>query len=130
IELHNIYENKTETLTTSHTMYDLKKLFLTTNQPFVVIVNDNKIIDGIIYLKDVQQIFANQYKLSVSTIESLMQPALSASLSENTGNVIEMMDKNKINVVLMTQDNKLVGYVTKLKILEVYRENLKNLRIE
>ena len=59
-----------------------------------------------------------------------MDEAITASLSENTGNVIKLMDDHQLSEIILTQNNVLVGYVTKVKVLEVYRENLKNLRIE
>jgi len=40
------------------------------------------------------------------------------------------MDENKNPHMLLTRENKYLGYVDKTTILEVYRENLKNLRIE
>lgn len=130
IELHNIYNNSMEVLTTNDAMYDVKNLFLTTNQSFIPIINEEKNILGIIYLNDVRSLFFNTYKLNAVTIESEMKPAFSVSLSENTGNVLKIIDDHHLNEVLITQQNKLIGYVTKVKILEVYRENLKNLRIE
>ncbi len=130
IELHNIYNNDMEVLTTDHSMYDVKNLFLTTSQTFIPIINDERNVLGIIYLNDVRSILFNNYKLSTSFIETEMKPAFSVSLSENTGNVIQLIDENHLSEILVTRQNKLIGYVTKVKILEVYRENLKNLRIE
>lgn len=130
IELHTIYNNSLSTLTITDSMYDVKNLFLTGDQTFVPIVNEDKNVLGVIYLNDFRSIFFNNFKLNATILETEMKPAFSVSLSENTGNVIQMMDENNLSEVLVTQQNKLIGYVTKVKILEVYRENLKNLRIE
>lgn len=130
IELHTIYNNQVDALTPDHTMADVKSLFLNSNQTFIPIVNEEKNILGIIYFKKVRGILFNHYKLHATDIASVMQATHSVSLSENTGNVIELMDKEKIGEVLVTQHHQLVGYVTKVRILEEYRENLKQLRIE
>ena len=130
IELHSIYNNNVETLTVENSMYDVKNLFLTTNQNFIPIVDNEKNILGIIYLNDVRSVFYNNYKLNHTTIETAMKAAFSVSLSENTGNALKIIDDNNLSELLVTQQNKLIGFVTKVKILEVYRENLKNLRIE
>lgn len=130
IELHNIYSNDVEALTINDSMHDVKNLFLTSNQSFIPIINEERNVLGIIYLNDVRSLLFNNYKLSTTFIETEMKSAFSVSLSENTGNVIQIMDENKLTEILVTQQNKLIGYVTKVKILEVYRENLKNLRIE
>ena len=130
IELHNIYSNDAEVLTTENSMYDVKNLFLTSSQTFIPIINEERNVLGIIYLNDVRSILFNNYKLSSTFIETEMKPAFSVSLSENTGNAIQLIDENHLSEILVTQQDKLIGYVTKVKILEVYRENLKNLRIE
>lgn len=130
IELHSIYNNTMETLTVSNEMYDVKNLFLSTNQSFIPVVDEENNVIGIIYLNDIRSAFYNNYKLNHTTIEKEMKPAYAVSLSENTGNVLKIMDDNNLSEVLVTQQNKLVGYVTKIKILEAYRENLKNLRVE
>ncbi|MEG1239561.1 MAG: CBS domain-containing protein, partial [Flavobacterium sp.] len=130
IELHNIYSNDAEVLTTDNSMYDVKNLFLTTSQTFIPIINEERNVLGIIYLNDVRSILFNNYKLSSTSIETEMKPPFSVSLSENTGNALQLIDENHLSEILVTQQDKLIGYVTKVKILEVYRENLKNLRIE
>lgn len=130
IELHNIYFNKLETLTVNDSMFDVKNLFLTCNQSFIPILKEEKNIAGIIYFNDVKSYFSNDFKLRTSFIENEMKEAYTASLSENTGNVIKLMEDHHLSEVLLTQNNSLIGYVTKVRILEIYRENLKNLRIE
>lgn len=130
IELHTIYNNSIESVTVENSMYDVKNLFLTTDQIFVPVVNEDRSILGIIYFKEVRDILFNHYKLNTTLIANEMKPALSVSLSENTGNAIQLMDENHLTELLITQHDKLIGFVTKVKILEVYRENLKNLRIE
>jgi len=130
IELHNIYNNKVETLTTNDSMFDVKNIFLTGVQTFIPVVNEEKNVLGILYLDDVRSILFNDYKLRSVTISSEMKEAFTASLSENTGNVIKLMEDHHLSEVLLTQNNVLIGFVTKLRILEVYRENLKTLRIE
>lgn len=129
IELHNIY-NKVETLKITDSMVDVKILLATTNQTFIPVVNEQANVLGIIYEKELRSILFSDFKLRNTSIEAEMKPAITASLSENTGNVIKMMDDYHLSEVLLTQNNVLVGYVSKIKILETYRENLKNLRIE
>jgi len=130
IELHTIYNNNFKALFVTDSMYDVKNIFLTTDQMFIPVVNEDRNILGIIYFKEVRDVLFNHYKLNTTLIANEMKTALSVSLSENTGNVVQLMDENHLTEVLVTQHDKLIGFVTKVKILEVYRENLKNLRIE
>src|SRR5690554_3780449 len=107
-------------------MVDVKILLATTNQTFIPVVNEQANVLGIIYEKELRSILFSDFKLRNTSIEAEMKPAITASLSENTGNVIKMMDDHHLSEVLLTQNNVLVGYVSKIKILETYRENLKH----
>ena len=130
IELHTVYSNKIQTLQPTNSLFDAKAIFNATEQTFIPIVDENNQVLGIIYEKDIRPILFNDFKLRFTTIEAEMKPAQTASLSENTGNVIKLMDDHHLTELLLTKNNALVGFVSKLRILEVYRENLKNLRIE
>ncbi|HLW62200.1 MAG TPA: chloride channel protein [Flavobacterium sp.] len=130
IELHNIYNNKVETLKTTDSMLDAKLLFANNDQTFIPIVNEINNVLGILYEKEVRPMLLSDFKLRTTTTETEMKEAFTASLSENTGNVIKLMDDHNLSEVILTQNNILVGYVSKIKILETYRNNLKNLRIE
>lgn len=130
IELHNIYQFKIETLNINDSMFEVKQHFLTSNQTFIPILSDKNEVLGIVQLNNIRPLLFNDFKLRSTTIHEEMNEAVTASLSENTGNVIKLMDDHSVSEILLTQNNIFVGYVTKVKILEVYRENLKNLRIE
>jgi len=130
IELHNIYNNKVATLKVTDSMLDVKILFTSTNQTFIPVVNEQANVLGIIYENDLRSILFSDFKLRSTSIQAEMKQAFTASLSENTGNVIKIMDDFHLSEILLTQNNSLIGYVSKIKILETYRENLKNLRIE
>lgn len=130
IELHNIYTNNIATLNLEASMFDVKLLFASSNQYFVPIVNEHRNVLGVIYEKDIRSILFSEFKLRHTTIQEVMKPVLTASLSENTGNVLQMMEDANSSEVLLTQNERLVGYITKIKILEVYREKLKDMRVE
>lgn len=130
IELHNIYNNKVTTVTLNDTLFDVRAIFVETTQNFIPVINDEKQVIGIIYSNDIRHLLFSDFKLRATNIEQEMKEAFTVSLSENTGNAIKIMEDHDLKEVLLTQNNVLVGYVTKVKILEMYREYLKSLRIE
>src|SRR5690554_3481563 len=130
IELHQVYTKDVAALKREASMFDVKLLFASINQNFIPIINEDKNILGIIYESDVRSILFSEFKLRHTIIEEVRSEEHTSSLSENTGNVLKIMDDADLAEVLLTQNNSLVGYITKIKILEVYRENLKELRIE
>ena len=52
------------------------------------------------------------------------------SVFANATKVIKLMEEKKTDYVLLTKENKFMGYVTESLLLEHYRDNLKKLRIE
>ena len=130
IELHRIYIKDVVTLTPMHTLQDVKSVFAQTTQQFIPIVNDLQQVVGIIELDHVRKVIFSDFQIKFSHLTDFIQPTQSASVSENAGNAMDLMEKQKANYLLLTQDKKFIGYVTKKDLLEAYRENLINLRIE
>lgn len=130
IELHNVYSKEIKTVDTTASLMDIKAIFSATAQTFIPVIDHEQQIVGVIDFNKIRNIIFSDFQLKYTTLSEIMQPAVTASLSDNTGNVIALMDEQHLEYILLTQDNKLVGYIEKAHILEVYRENLKNLRIE
>ncbi len=130
IELHQIYHKEIQTLSLHASLKDVKHIFAATRQQFIPVTDEQKHVLGVIDLDRVRSTIFSDFQIKYSNFIDCISDAVTASISENAGNVIELMDKHKTDYVVLTQDNKWVGYVTKNDILQVYRENLKNLRIE
>ena len=56
--------------------------------------------------------------------------AASTSIFTNAANVMKMMEDKKVDYMLLTKKGKYEGYVTESLLLENYRSNLNELRIE
>lgn len=130
IELHNILKDDIETLHLENSIYDVKRIFSDTTQQFIPILNQEKEVAGIIYLNAVRKVIFSDFQIKFTKYHELITQANTNSVTENTGNVIKVMDETKNPYMLLTRDNKYIGYIDKTTILEIYRENLKNLRIE
>jgi len=130
IDLQNIYQSKVEFLNVNDSMFAVKEHFLTSVQTFIPIVNEENQVVGIVYLDNVRSMLLNDFKLRSTTIRQIMNQVTTVDLNDNMVHVIKLLDTLDLNEIIVTQNKVLIGYVTKLKILEVYRENLKSLRIE
>ena len=130
IELQNIIKKDIETLTENATIYDVKRIFTESHQTFIPVLDSQNQIIGIIYLDAVRKFIFSGFQIKFTNFKDIIHPAHFCSITENTGNVLKYMDENKNIHMLLTRENKYLGYVDKTTILEVYRENLKNLRIE
>lgn len=130
IELHRIFTKDIQTLTPQDTFYQAKEVFTKTNQDFIPIINAEKQVVGVMNLDHVRAVLFSDFQMKFSNFLDYVLSVPTASVSENAGNVMEMMEKGKTDYVLLTQDNKFLGYLTKQQLLEAYRENMINLRIE
>lgn len=129
IELHQIYTKDVQAVSQHATLDDIQSIFNNSHQLIIPVVNQQNEILGCINLEKNRNIL-NQQNSASFTLENYTEEFPIASISENACNVMKMMDETAHQTVLLTQENKLVGCINKIDILEVYRENLKNLRIE
>ncbi|WP_313373967.1 chloride channel protein [Chishuiella sp.] len=129
IDLFSIYIKNIKTLTTENSIEDIKDIFSTTTQHFIPVLNEDQTINGVVVLDQIRQFLFNE-TFGDKTFEDCVSIAPSISVFANSANVIKMMENKKIDYMLLTKQGKYVGYVTESLLLENYRYNLKNLRIE
>lgn len=130
IELHRLKEKNIQHLSLHHHIQEVKELFAISTQLFIPVVDDNDQLIGEIQMDSIRKTIFNENRITEESILDYISKVHTAFISENAGNVLKLMDENHLDHVHLTRDNKWVGFVTKTAILEAYRENLKNYRIE
>lgn len=109
---------------------DARKVFATTAQAFIPIIGAHHKISGIITFDTIRPFLLHPETIRSLPFSSCITEAPAVSLYEHAGKVIKLMDEQQISYTLLTKNNEYAGYVTREAILETYRHNLKNLRIE
>ena len=109
---------------------EVKQIFSTSTQEIIPVLNNENQVVGIIYLNAIRKVIFSDFQIKFTAFKEIIQEAPVNSVTENTGNIIKIMDETKNPFMLLTRENKYIGYIDKTAILEIYRENLKNLRIE
>ena len=116
------------TLTYPYTHEDLRKAFEQTQTSFVTILNPQRHIIGVINYDDYTQILTETDQHLDP--DKFIRSKKTFSKKSRTRIVIRYMDQSKEEEVLLTEHNQYVGYVRKIDILDAYRNNMRELRIE
>ena len=129
IDLFEIYIKNIKTLNLDNSIADIKDIFSMTTQDFIPVLNEDQTINGVIELDYVRPFIFKDSPTDKNYAECITQaPVL--SVFANATKVMKLMEEKKMDYVLLTKENKFMGYVTESLLLEHYRDNLKKLRIE
>ena len=120
---------------TAEVEIDIQKIFKDNIENYK---EDNSISDeayaiqsiyGVIELNQIRSAIFSDNAPSKKFMECI-SIAPSTSVIANASNVLKIMEDKKTTYVLLTKQGKFVGYITESILLENYRDNLKNLRIQ
>lgn len=107
-----------------------REVFATTTQAFIPVVAADSKVAGIITFDNIRPFLLHPETIQSLPFSSCITQAPVVSLYEHAGKIIKLMDEQQISYTLLTKNNEYAGYVTREAILEAYRHNLRNLRIE
>jgi len=130
INLWMICKKDVEILSPEASWEEARQVFATTAQEFIPVVTAQHKITGIIRFDTIRPYLLHPESIQSLPFSSMITEAPSASLYDHADKVMKMMDEQHISYILLTKNNEYAGYVTKASLLEAYRYNLKNLRIE
>ena len=89
------------------------------------VVDENKVLHGIITLDDIRDIMFDESRRSQTRIVSLMHsPPASVSLLENMESVMEKFEKSGAWNLPVIDNNEYVGFISKSRIFNTYRKKL------
>lgn len=129
IEVSLIYNSVIKTVSPNSSLDEVRAIIKTTSQDFVPVINERRVVNGVIRLDNLRKIMFKNHFIH-SGVEEYITSVPSVSKDENAGNILDLMEKNKTDYVFIEKNGKFDGYITKTMILEVYRQKLKNLRID
>lgn len=108
----------------------VKQVFKDTNQLTIPIIDHNYTYLGVIEYNDVKHILFNDFEVKYAKISNHIKPLPSIVEKASASYALRFMDKQKTDYAIVTNQKNVVGIVYYKKIMEKYRENLINLRIE
>ena len=78
-----------------------------------------------------RDIFLNAFNVKFTATKNIMQPLTHfVSSNDSMEMVMNTFEKSNLEVLLVLKDNTCIGYLTKTKVLTLYRTTLKEMIVE
>ncbi|MDR0194854.1 MAG: chloride channel protein [Myroides sp.] len=119
-----------KTLTMQHTTAAVVDIFANTKQSFIPIVDHDGKIEGIIKLDSVRPVIFSGFQTKFTPIKDLVESPIIVSKNDSTKIILQTLETNHLEYVLVQDQKKYIGYITKAELMEAYRKNLKSLLLE
>ena len=106
-------------------------MLTTKHQPIFPVVDSKNLLIGIVNFETIQPLIYKSFHVKYTPLnEIISQPKVIFSIEEGIEIALEKMKKNKIDCIPVIKDGKYFGLLSKMDILESYREKLKEMIIE
>lgn len=110
---------------------DVVTLLAGTTHSHFAVVDERKRLIGIIDFDNVRSTVFNAFQIKYTKIEELMtQPADIASVEDSVETIMDKFDLSQTSYLPILKDDRYYGFVYKEKMLEAYRQKLKEMVIE
>jgi chloride channel protein, CIC family len=118
-------------ITTTAKLEDLTNLLSETKQTVFPVINEKEEFEGIINFDTVRPIIFNSFQVKYTPLSDVIEtPAVTVNYDEVMETVIEKFETSNLDILFVLKGKTCLGYITKVDVLDTYREKLKSLRIE
>ncbi|MEO5775795.1 MAG: chloride channel protein [Flavobacterium sp.] len=131
IDLYNLVQKKYKTLSLDNTVESAVKIFSSTEQKIIPILDEEKNLIGIINFEAAKAVIFNQYSVKFTSISEIMsQPENVIQLEDKPEKVMKQFETSNTNILPVIQKGKYFGFLSKIDVLENYRQRLKEMIID
>jgi len=110
---------------------DVVALLAGTNHSHFAVVDDRKRLMGIVDFNNVRSTVFSAFKVKYTKMEELMtQPPEVVSVEDSVEMIMDKFDLAHTSYLPILKDDRFYGFIYKEKVLEAYREKLKEMVIE
>ena len=103
----------------------------TSNQEIFPVLDEKEKLVGIVDFNDIRSTIFNSFKVKYTSInEILKQPKDIVQYDDGIEVIMEKFEATNQNILAVIKYGKFFGFISKIDILEVYREKLKEMIIE
>ena len=81
-------------------------------------------------MNSVRPVIFSTFQTKFTPLKDLIEKPIIVSYSDSTEVIIAAFETNQIDYVLVQRDKKYIGYLDKTHLLEAYRTQLQQMRIE
>lgn len=131
IDVQNLIDKNLKTLLLEDSIESAVAIFSSCNQKIIPIVTDKNDLIGIVDFENVKSIIFNNYRVKFMTIKEIITPPQAIiNFDDGMENIMELLEKTQTETVTVLKYGKYFGLISKLTILESYREKLKEMIID
>ncbi len=131
IDILSLIQTQFKTLETTDTAESLVVELSQSPQKIFAVLDERNGIKGIIDFEEIRPIIFNSFRVKFTPLhEMITQPKAILSLDEGIESIIEKFEISNSEILPITNNGKYLGFLTKVSILENYREKLKEMIIE
>jgi len=101
------------------------------NTPIIPILDERNRLLGIINFEEIRPIVFNPYRIKYTEVKEVMtQPKVIIKHDDGMETIMEKFETTKETLLPVTKNDKFFGLISKVDLLEAYREKLKEMIIE
>jgi len=131
ISLNDILITDYQTLSPNENLERLSEIVSHTDQRHFAVIDDKGTIVGILDFARVRNIIFDNFQRKYSKISQVMKPIETVIYYENSIYImLEKLEQAEQDFLPIVKNKRYYGFVSKIKILEHYRNQLKSMRIE
>ncbi len=131
IDFYNLVQQNYKTLTHTSSIDSVVEIFSTSEQKVIPIIDEDKSLIGIIDFEELKAIIFNPYRVKFMSINEVMsQPKELILFEDKPEKIIKLFDTSKASILPVIHKGKYFGFLSKIDILESYRQRLKEMIIE
>ncbi len=131
IDVLKLVDLEIKTISLNKTLENLIEQLSTCHQAIIPVVDERNKLLGIIDFEIIRPIIFNPYRIKFTTIEEVMtQPIEIINHDDGMECIMEKFERTQSEVLVVIKNGKFYGIISKIGILEAYREKLKEMVIE
>ena len=131
IDFLKLVDANVKTIQLDKSLESLVEHLSTTNQPIIPVLDEKNKLLGIVDFEEIRSIIFNPYRLKFTEIkEILSQPKEIINHDDGMETIMDKFETTNQILLPVTKNGKFFGLISKVAILEAYREKLKEMIIE
>ena len=131
INFYKLVQQNYKTLTLVSSIDNAVEIFSASDQKIIPIIDNEKKLLGIIDFEEVKAIIFNPYRVKFMNISEIMQQPKTLILFEDKPEkIMKQFETSNSKILPVIQKGKYFGFLSKIDILENYRQRLKEMVID
>ena len=131
IDFTALIKTDVKTITLQNSLENLVANIANSNQKIFPVLDEKEGLIGIVYFNDIRSTIFNPFRVKYTSInEILKQPTHTVLYDDGIEMVLDKFETTKQTTLPVIKSEKFFGFISKLSILEAYREKLKEMIIE